>query len=95
MPGIGGHLPMSRQASFETAARRLADIVDQLEGEELSLEKAVALFEEGIRVNRQAQARLNEAEKRVKELLAVDARGEAQTQPFETGTSERGAGAGG
>lgn len=70
--------------SFEQAAERLGQIVEQLEGDELTLEQAIALFEEGVRVNRQAQARLDEAEKRVEELLAVDPKGHARTRAFET-----------
>lgn len=70
--------------SFEQAAERLSAIVEQLESDELTLERALALFEEGITVNRQAQARLDEAEKRVEELLSVDAQGQTRTRDFDT-----------
>ncbi len=76
--------------SFEDAARRLAEIVEQLEGDALSLEQSIALFEEGVRVNRQAQARLDEAEKRVEELLSVGPSGEPRTRAFESGHTEPG-----
>jgi exodeoxyribonuclease VII small subunit len=58
--------------SFEAATERLAAIVEQLEGGELPLEKSLELFEEGVRLARSAQERLDGAEKRVQELLGVE-----------------------
>ena len=69
--------------SFETAAERLAAIVKQLESGELSLEDSLKLFEEGVRVARAAQARLDKAEKRVEELVGIDEQGEPRTRAFE------------
>jgi exodeoxyribonuclease VII small subunit len=71
------------EPSFEVAAERLQAIVQQLESGELSLEAALLLFEEGVRVARSAQARLDAAEKRVEELLGIDAEGRARTRAFE------------
>jgi exodeoxyribonuclease VII small subunit len=48
--------------SFEESARRLADIVAQLESGDLPLEKSLALFEEGVRLARAAQTHLDHAE---------------------------------
>jgi exodeoxyribonuclease VII small subunit len=62
--------------SFEATLERLHHIVERLEGGELDLEESLRLFEEGVRLSRASQARLNSAEKRVEELLAVDASGE-------------------
>jgi exodeoxyribonuclease VII small subunit len=69
--------------SFEESTRRLADIVAQLESGDLPLERSLALFEEGVRLARAAQARLDNAEKRVEELLAVDPQGKPILKPFE------------
>lgn len=69
--------------SFEASAERLEAIVERLESGELPLEEALQLFEEGVKVARVAQARLDAAEKRVEELLSVDHAGEARTRPFE------------
>jgi exodeoxyribonuclease VII small subunit len=60
---------------FEAALKRLTAIVERLEGGELSLEQSLALFEEGTRLSRASQAQLDAAEKRVEELLAIDASG--------------------
>ena len=62
-------------ASFESSLERLHEIVEQLESGELDLEASLVLFEEGVRLSRASQARLNSAEKRIEELLAVDEQG--------------------
>jgi exodeoxyribonuclease VII small subunit len=71
------------EESFEASAERLGAIVKQLEGGELPLEDALRLFEEGVRVARAAQARLEQAERRVDELLGLDEQGQPRTRPFE------------
>jgi exodeoxyribonuclease VII small subunit len=60
---------------FEEALKRLTAIVERLESGELSLEQSLSLFEEGTRLSRTSQAQLDAAEKRVEELLAIDAAG--------------------
>ena len=60
---------------FEEALKRLTAIVERLESGDLSLEQSLALFEEGTRLSRSSQAQLDAAEKRVEELLAIDAKG--------------------
>ena len=71
------------ELSFEESTRRLADIVAQLESGELTLERSLALVEEGVRLARTAQTRLDVAEKRVEELLAIDAQGKPILKPFD------------
>jgi exodeoxyribonuclease VII small subunit len=70
-------------ASFEAQLARLAEVVDKLEDGELGLEESLALFEEGVRLSRGAQKRLDAAEKRVEELLRVDENGDAVTRDLE------------
>ena len=62
--------------SFEATLERLHHIVERLESGELDLEESLVLFEEGVRLSRASQARLNSAEKRIEELLAVDETGQ-------------------
>jgi exodeoxyribonuclease VII small subunit len=64
------------QGSFEATLERLHQIVDRLESGELDLEESLQLFEEGVRLSRASQARLDSAEKRIEELLAVDQNGQ-------------------
>ncbi|HLV64961.1 MAG TPA: exodeoxyribonuclease VII small subunit [Polyangiaceae bacterium] len=59
-------------ATFEGALTRLGEIVERLEGGDLPLEDSLKLFEEGVRLARIAQTRLDSAEKRVEELLGID-----------------------
>ena len=62
--------------TFEAALKQLEEIVQRLEKGELPLEESLRLYEEGIRLSRLCQGRLEEAEGRI-EVLVKDARGEA------------------
>lgn len=62
-------------ASFEDAVKRLSEIVELLENGSLPLEDSLRLFEEGVRLARASQTRLDAAERRVEELLTVDENG--------------------
>lgn len=73
----------STTAPFEQSLERLTQIVERLEDGELGLEESLALFEEGIRLARTAQERLDAAEKRVEELIAVDPNGEPQSRELD------------
>lgn len=55
--------------SLETRLRRLEEIVGQLDTEELELDRALALFEEGVIHVREAESALAAAELRVEELI--------------------------
>jgi exodeoxyribonuclease VII small subunit len=71
------------EVSFEDAIRRLGHIVEQLERGDLPLEVSLRLFEEGVGLARVSQRRLDRAERRIEELLGVDADGQPVTRPFE------------
>ena len=71
------------QLGFEDALKRLTAIVERLESGDLSLEQSLALFEEGTRLSRSSQAQLDAAEKRVEELLAIDASGQPIVRELE------------
>ena len=73
---------------FEAAIKRLTEIVTSLERGDLPLEESLRLFEEGVKLSRVSQERLDAAEKRVEQLLAVDEEGRARTAPFATTTSD-------
>ncbi len=69
------------EAPFEDVMERLQAVVEQLEEGDLPLEKSLAIFEEGVRLSRAGAKRLDEAERRVEELLAAG--DELQTSPLE------------
>ncbi len=69
-------LPAADEApGFEEALKRLTAVVGRLGSGDLSLEQSLSLFVEGTRLSRTSQAKLDAAEKRVEELLAIDAAG--------------------
>jgi exodeoxyribonuclease VII small subunit len=80
--------PSPTVASFEASIQRLTQIVERLEQGELTLEDSLQLFEEGVKLSRLSQERLDRAQKRVEKLLRVDDQGRAQTEPFETSADE-------
>ncbi len=58
--------------SLEARLKRLEEILAALEADELELEKALELFEEGVTHVRAAERILAETELRVEELLGED-----------------------
>lgn len=69
--------------AFEASIQRLSEIVTALEKGDLPLEESLALFEEGVKLSRASQERLDAAQKRVEELLGFDREGKPRTGPFE------------
>ena len=67
---------------FEDALNKLEKIVSRLEEGDISLEESLKLFEEGIRLSRFCNQKLDEAEKRV-EILLRDKEGSLKPQPFD------------
>ena len=63
---------MAEQKSFESSLRELEQIVEQLEAGDLPLEQSLELFEQGVRLSRECQRRLDEAEQKVEILLKGD-----------------------
>jgi exodeoxyribonuclease VII small subunit len=74
--------------SFEAAIKRLTEIVQVLERGELPLEESLRLFEEGVKLSRVSQEKLDRAEKRVEQLLSVDPQGRPTTTPFATDAAD-------
>jgi exodeoxyribonuclease VII small subunit len=68
---------------FETALKRLEEIVKKLESGDLTLDSSLELFEEGIQLSRLCHLKLGQAERRV-EILLRNSEGEQQAAPFET-----------
>jgi len=64
----------SERDSLALTLERLESIVHELEGDDLDLDRALALFEDGVRHLRAARERLAEADGRIQRVLE-DARG--------------------
>ena len=67
--------------SFEAAMTRLEVIVKAMEGDSLSLDESLALYEEGVALTRRLNAELTEAEQRVM-ILQRTPDGEIKPAPF-------------
>ncbi|MBK6424393.1 MAG: exodeoxyribonuclease VII small subunit [Gemmatimonadetes bacterium] len=70
--------------SLTDELRRLEEIVRQLEREDGDLDRALALFEEGVGRLRNARERLQQAEARVQKVLE-DAAGSLRTEALDAG----------
>src|SRR5256885_13080596 len=57
------------EARYEDIVQRLTKVVERLEGGGLSLEESIAAFEEGIQLARAGAQKLEEAERKVEQLL--------------------------
>jgi exodeoxyribonuclease VII small subunit len=90
VPPGAGSTAAAEPPSFEVAIKRLTEIVQVLERGEIPLEESLRLFEEGVKLSRVSQQKLDSAEKRVEQLLAVDDQGRARTTPFATDSGDEG-----
>ena len=68
--------------NFEKALVDLENIVQRLDENDLSLDEALSLFEEGIKLSRFCSQKLDSVEKKV-EILLRDDEGNIQKESFE------------
>lgn len=79
-PG-NGMPPDGARQTFETALAGLEEIVRRLEGGDLTLEESIRHFQEGMALVRFCAAKLDEAERRIEQLIG-EAGGEVVARPF-------------
>jgi len=79
--------------SFETQLASLEKVVRDLERGDLPLEESLRLFEEGVKLSRECQERLNQAERRI-EVLLRDSEGRPILSAFDEEGAEAFASAG-
>ncbi|WP_294579193.1 exodeoxyribonuclease VII small subunit [uncultured Thomasclavelia sp.] len=58
--------------TFEEAMKKLEEIVSALENNQISLEKSVDLFQEGIKLSKLCNDKLNNIEDKVAKILVDD-----------------------
>jgi exodeoxyribonuclease VII small subunit len=68
-----------KKQTFESSLQELEKIVRRLEEGDASLEDSLKLFEDGVRLSRECQERLNQAERRI-EVLLKDENGEPKLE---------------
>ena len=71
-PSKKNKLSLNTPKSFEDASSRLEEIVEILEDGELTLEDAISLYEEGVKLFKFTQDQLNNAQKKIEELTISD-----------------------
>jgi exodeoxyribonuclease VII small subunit len=71
-----------KKGDFEKSLTRLEEVVKRLESADLPLDEAMRLFEEGVKLSRECQKQLEEAEGRV-EILLKKADGKIVAEPFD------------
>lgn len=68
---------------FEKKLARLEEIVGKMESGDLTLEDSLKFFEEGVKLSRECNLQLTQAEQKVKLLLSIDGNGQAATEDFQ------------
>ncbi|HEX4845854.1 MAG TPA: exodeoxyribonuclease VII small subunit [Geothrix sp.] len=79
---------MNANPSFDDGLDRLEALVQQLESGSLSLEEALARFEEGVQLSQSLQKQLSEAQRRV-EVLKAGLGGEYRADPLDDAKESR------
>ena len=69
-------------ADLEKALSELEKLVDELESGDLPLEQAMKKFERGVKLTRDCQSALADAEQRV-DILLADSEVDSGAEPFE------------
>lgn len=69
--------------NFEQSLARLEEIARGLEDNKLGLNDSLVIYEEGVKLLRQCQGLLTQAERKIELLTGVDASGQAITKPFD------------
>ncbi len=70
-----------KKMTFEEALKRMEDIVDTLENEEVALDKSIKLYKEGMELSFLCRDMLSSAEKEVM-MLSRSGGGEIREIPF-------------
>lgn len=60
---------MSNTTTFEKSVKQLDTIVEQMESGELSLDESLKLFEKGVKLTRECQKTLVDAEAKIEKLM--------------------------
>lgn len=60
------------EENFEELITKLEDITNKLESDKLSLDESVKLFEDGMKISKKCNEKLEDAEKRITILLKSD-----------------------
>lgn len=62
-------MPKAKKIDFEASLSQLEELVDQMEEGELTLEESLKAFEAGMKLTRECQQALQDAEQKVEVLM--------------------------
>jgi exodeoxyribonuclease VII small subunit len=74
-------MPKGKKIDFEASLGQLEQLVNQMEEGDLSLEDSLKAFEAGVKLTRECQQALADAEQKVS--LLMEKNGEIVTEPFD------------
>lgn len=74
---------MEKKDGFEESIKKLEEIVNDLEKGELTLDESVSKFEEGMKISKECNKILDEAEKKITILLEKNGKIEEENFDFE------------
>lgn len=77
-----------KNVKFEKGLEELEKIVTELESGELTLDEVLKRYEQGVKISRLLQGKLEEATQRI-EVLTKNLEGKLETKPLELGTSDK------
>jgi len=70
------------EQTFEQLVDQLEKVVRQLEQGELTLDQSIAAFEDGVKLAKECEKKLQVAKGKIEQLVKDDS-GKAKTEPFE------------
>lgn len=73
-----------KELTFEQSIGRLEEIVEKLEAGQVPLDESLKLFEEGVRLSRFCNTKLEEIERKI-EILTKGEGGELKAEQFDEG----------
>lgn len=73
---------------FEKSLQKLEEIVKKIEGGDLSLDDSLKLYEDGVRLVKLCQTRLEEAEKKI-EIVSKGQDGSLSTKPLNVSENKK------
>ena len=76
-------MAVKKSYPFETSLDKLEKLVEKMEDGDLTLEESLKIFEEGVKLTRECQQALADAEQKVK--LLIEESGEVTSTDFEAG----------
>ena len=79
-------MPEKKSYPFEESLSKLESLVEKMEAGDLSLEDSLKTFEEGIKLTRECQQALKQAEQKVN--LLIEKSGQIESLPFDGQTDD-------